>query len=62
MEFSRQEYWSGLTFPPPQYQIEPTSPASPVLQADSLPLSQPGNPHIHICVCVYVYVYQLQSY
>ena len=37
MEFSRQEYWSGLTFPSPgdlsDLGIEPGSPA---LQADSL--------------------------
>ena len=38
MEFSRQEYWSGLPFPSPgdlpDLGIEPRSPA---LQADSLP-------------------------
>ena len=38
MEFSRQEYWSGLPFPSlgdlPNPGIEPGSPA---LQADSLP-------------------------
>ena len=42
--FSRQEYWSGLSFPPPadlpDPGIEPTSPVAPALQADSLPLSQ----------------------
>ena len=41
MEFSRQEYWSGLPFPFPgdlsDPQIEPESPA---LQGDSL-LSEP---------------------
>ena len=41
MGFSRQEYWSGLPFPPPgdlpNPGIEPTSPVSPALQADSLP-------------------------
>ena len=41
MEFSRQEYWSGLPFPspgdPPDSGIEPMSPA---LQADAL-LSEP---------------------
>ena len=41
----RQEYWSGLPFPPsggfPNPGIEPTSPA---LQADSLPLSHLGEP------------------
>ena len=39
--FSREEYWSGLPFPspgdPPHPGIEPTSPVSPDLQADSLP-------------------------
>ena len=41
MEFSRQEYWSGLPFPspgdPPDPGIEPMSPA---LRADAL-LSEP---------------------
>ena len=35
MGFSRQEYWSGLPFPPPDdvpdSGIEPTSPVSPAL-------------------------------
>ena len=43
MEFSRQEYWSGLPFPfpgdLPDLGIEPRSPA---LQADSLPSESPG--------------------
>ena len=47
MGFSRQEYWSVLLCPPPgdlpDSGIEPTSPA---LQADSLPLSHWGNPHM----------------
>ena len=42
MRFPRQEYWSRLPFPPPgdipDPGIEPTSPPSPTLQADSLPL------------------------
>ena len=41
MEFSRQEYWSGLPFPPPKNLpspwIEPVCLASPALQADSSP-------------------------
>ena len=45
MEFSRQEYCSGLLFPPPgdlpNSGIEPRSPA---LQADSLPSEPPGKP------------------
>ena len=48
MEFSRQEYWSGLPFPAlgdlPQSGIEPMSAASPALQADSLPLCLLGSP------------------
>ena len=45
---SRQEYWSGLSCPPPgdllDPEIEPVSPASPVLQVDSLPLTHWGSP------------------
>ena len=47
MGFSRQEYWSGLPFSSPgdlpNPGIEPVSPASPALQADSLPLSHWGS-------------------
>ena len=46
MEFSRQEYWSGLPFPSPgdlpNPGIEPESPASPALQVDSLLTGSPG--------------------
>ena len=46
--FSRQEYWSGLPFPSPgnlpSIGIEPLSPMSPALQADSLPTQPSGNP------------------
>ena len=45
MEFSRQEYWSGLPFPTlgdlPDPEIEPGSLA---LQADSLPSKTPAKP------------------
>ena len=41
MEFSRQEYWSGLPLPTPgdlpDPGIKPASPVSPALQADSFP-------------------------
>ena len=47
MEFSRQEYWSGLPFPSPgdlpDPEIEPIFPEAPALQADSLLLSQQGS-------------------
>ena len=42
MEFSRQEYWSGLPFPSPgdlpDPMIKPTFSVAPALQVDSLPL------------------------
>ena len=43
MEFSRQEYWSGLPFSAPGYPPNPgIEPTSPALQADSLPYEPPG--------------------
>ena len=45
MELSRQEYWSGLTCPPPGVQSNPgIEPRSPALQMDSLPSEPPGKP------------------
>ena len=47
MGFSRQEYWSRLPCPPPgdlpNPGMEPTSPESPALQVDSLPLCHQGS-------------------
>ena len=47
MGFS-QEHWSGLLFPPPgdlpNPGVEPESPVSPALQADSLPNEPSGKP------------------
>ena len=43
MEFSRQEYWSGLPFPSPGDLPYPgIEPRSPTLQADSLPSELPN--------------------
>ena len=43
MEFSRQEYWSGLPFPSPGEVPNPgNEPGLPALQADSLPAEPPG--------------------
>ena len=43
MRFSRQEYWSGLPFPPPGDLPNPEiKPGSPALQADSLLAEPPG--------------------
>ena len=45
MEFSRQEYWSGLPFPSPGDLPNPgMEPGSPTLQADGLPSEPPGKP------------------
>ena len=46
MGFSRQEDWSGLPYPPSGDLPDPGIKRwSPVLQADSLPLSHQGSPH-----------------
>ena len=54
MEFSRQEYWSGLPYPPPEdlpdLGIEPRS---PTFQADSLLYVPPGKPKNDIMMCVH---------
>ena len=43
MGFPRQDYWSGLPFPPPGDLPHPgIKPASPALQADSMQLSHQG--------------------
>ena len=43
MEFSRQDYWSGLPFPSPGDPPDPgTEPESPMLDADPLLTAQPG--------------------
>ena len=45
MEFSRQEYWSGLPFPSPGDLPDPgIKPMSLALQAGSLPSEPPGKP------------------
>ena len=49
MEFSRQEYWSGLPFPSPGDLPEPgNEPRSSALQADTLPSEPPGKPNRHL--------------
>ena len=45
IEFSRQEYWSGLPFLPPGDIPDPGIEAgSPALQSDTLPSEPPGKP------------------
>ena len=51
MEFSRQEYWSGLPFPSPGDLPNPgIEPGSPALQADALP-SEPAGKLIASNIC-----------
>ena len=45
MEFSRQEYWSGLPFPSPGNLPDPgIKPVSLALQADAFPSEPPEKP------------------
>ena len=52
MEFSRQEYWSGLPFPPPgdlSYpEIKPKSPVAPALAGGFFVTEPPGKPEIYL--------------
>ena len=48
MEFSRQEYWSGLPCPLPGDLPYPgIEPKSPTLQTDSLQSEPPGKPNVY---------------
>ena len=48
VEFSRQELWSGLPFPPPRDLPDPgIKSRSPAFQADSLPSEPLGNPTLY---------------
>ena len=47
MGFSRQQYWSGLPFPPPGDLPDPgIEPGSPALEADALTSEPPGKPRL----------------
>ena len=49
MEFSKQEYWSGLPFPSPRDLPNPgIEPRSPALQAGPLPSEPPGKPYMKL--------------
>ena len=53
MEFSRQDYWSGLPFLSPGDLLHPgMEPGSPALKADSL-LSKPSGP-LESLVCLFL--------
>ena len=57
MEFSRQEYWSGLPFPPPRdlpnLGIEPTSFVSPALAGTFFTTVPPGKPKMSLAKLVF---------
>ena len=58
MDFSRQEYWSGLSIPSPENLPDPgIEPGSPALQVDSLLSELPGKPHTTINILVHAFVY-----
>ena len=63
VRFPRQEYWSGLPFPPPgnlpNPGIKPASPASPAL---CVPLSHSGKSHTHTHKHTYSYHCCVLSY
>ena len=53
MEFSRQEYWSGLPLPSPRDLPNPgIEPRSPALQADVLTSEPPGKPPVVEKACL----------
>ena len=57
MEFSRQEYWSGLSFPPGDL---PTQNLCLLLwQVDSLPLSHLGSPEVPFIVSAKMFLLEL---
>ena len=65
MEFSRQEYWSGLPCPSPGNLPNPgIEPRSPKLQADSLLSELPGKPVYFVVVddkTDHIYLYFMYS-
>ena len=63
MEFSRQEYWSGLPFPSPGDLPDPgIEPGSSTLQADALPSEPPGKHHTVKAMVFPVAMYGCESW
>ena len=62
MEFSRQEYWSGLPLPSPGDLPNPgIKPRSPALQADALPSDPPGKHHTRIWHHYWLFMLRIPS-
>ena len=64
VEFSRQEYWNRLPFPPPGHLpgsgIEPKSPA---LHVDSLPSQPPGKPlYLNVRLALFIVLFSCSSF
>ena len=60
MEFSRQEYWSGLPFPSPGYLPNPgIEPGSPALQANSVPSESLRKPLKEVAWSILINAYTL---
>ena len=56
MEFSKQEYWSGLPRPPPgDLPNSGIKPRFPALQADSLPAEPLGKPVQYILIVCFIH-------
>ena len=63
MEFSRQEYWSGLSFPSPGDLLNPgIQPGSPELQVGFLPTEPTGKPIINLLPLNYKYTLFLPAF
>ena len=64
MGFPRQEFWSGLPFPPPgdlpNLGTEFTSPVAPALQGNSLPDEPSGKPNIYTIDTMHLFYIQYQ--
>ena len=49
MGLSRQEYWTGLPFPPPEDLLHTgIERGSPTLHTDALPFEPPGKPQLRL--------------
>ena len=66
MEFSKQEYWSGLPFPTPgdlpDPGIQPASLVSPALAGGFFTTAPPGKPKMHSILCLLGEKYVLVTY
>ena len=58
MEFSRQEYWSGLPFSTPGALPDPgIKPVSPALAGECLTTEHRGSPYVLSHTCIYIYAH-----